>query len=221
MFDGIPTYPKYRALRLQDPMLRGEDCYALQTLLDALGHDPKGLDGVFGNQTSSAVKALQKQLILTVDGIVGPRTWEAAVVELARQYRDAFNIATGLAYGQLAHESGFRGGIYSPARPDGSFDAGVAQLNSSIYPLTKAFHVPQSIELLCKNTRAYFDLFSGLEKRRRWALAAGAHNAPAFACWYARQEGATQVKTNQTAKPGAAAAEAFNAYVASVTAYMH
>src|SRR5690606_7229201 len=36
-------------------------------------------DGVFGKGTEKAVRAFQKKRGLTVDGIVGPRTWVAAL----------------------------------------------------------------------------------------------------------------------------------------------
>lgn len=34
------------------------------------------IDGIFGNQTASAVKALQQKVGISVDGIVGPVTWQ-------------------------------------------------------------------------------------------------------------------------------------------------
>lgn len=44
-----------------------------QALLDK-SYDPKGIDGIFGNNTEKAVKAFQKANGLVVDGCVGPKT---------------------------------------------------------------------------------------------------------------------------------------------------
>jgi peptidoglycan hydrolase-like protein with peptidoglycan-binding domain len=47
----------------------------LQEAMKALGHDPGPIDGVFGEATEAAVKAFQQENGITVDGIVGERTW--------------------------------------------------------------------------------------------------------------------------------------------------
>ncbi len=39
------------------------------------GYEPGALDGLFGNRTHRAVRRYQSDRELTVDGIVGPRTW--------------------------------------------------------------------------------------------------------------------------------------------------
>ncbi len=56
---------------------RGAQVKALQLLLIGTGHScgASGADGVFGSGTLAAVKALQKQGGITVDGIVGKKTW--------------------------------------------------------------------------------------------------------------------------------------------------
>lgn len=58
---------------------KGSYVTLLQTTLINKGYKlPKyGVDGSFGNETLSAVKQFQKDNKLTIDGIVGPKTWSA------------------------------------------------------------------------------------------------------------------------------------------------
>ena len=58
---------------------RGEDVVYLQTRLAAMGYSVGSLDGIFGLKTLEAVKALQIDNGLSIDGVVGPKTW--SVVE--------------------------------------------------------------------------------------------------------------------------------------------
>jgi peptidoglycan hydrolase-like protein with peptidoglycan-binding domain len=53
----------------------------LQYLLRARGY-PVAVDGIFGPNTDSAVRAFQQQNNLSVDGIVGPNTWSALIVQV-------------------------------------------------------------------------------------------------------------------------------------------
>lgn len=64
---------------------RGEDVrYLQQTLRDVHGF-ALGVDGIFGRLTREAVFQIQHRSALSVDGIVGPKTW--AVVEGAEAER--------------------------------------------------------------------------------------------------------------------------------------
>lgn len=67
MFVKLPTL-KYGA--------SGEDVKKLQTLLNENGAS-LDVDGKFGNKTEQAVKRFQETHGLTVDGVVGEKTWEA------------------------------------------------------------------------------------------------------------------------------------------------
>jgi peptidoglycan hydrolase-like protein with peptidoglycan-binding domain len=55
----------------------------LQYLLRARGHTV-AVDGDFGPKTDTAVRSFQREKHLTVDGIVGPNTWGALVIEVRR-----------------------------------------------------------------------------------------------------------------------------------------
>lgn len=57
--------------------LAGKPVKALQNRLKKLGFDPGPVDGLFGDKTLAAVKRFQKAKGLSVDGGVGPKTWDA------------------------------------------------------------------------------------------------------------------------------------------------
>lgn len=79
-YDGSADEPE-RALG--DRILRdgdyGADVIELQTRLKAVGYDPGEIDGEFGRNTESAVKALQTAAGITVDGEFGPDSLAALV----------------------------------------------------------------------------------------------------------------------------------------------
>jgi peptidoglycan hydrolase-like protein with peptidoglycan-binding domain len=64
-----------------EPMLRrgseGDWVAYLQGQLEAQGHTPGPLDGLFGPRTEAAVRSYQEANGCRVDGIVGPETWGA------------------------------------------------------------------------------------------------------------------------------------------------
>lgn len=71
---ALPTLPTLPTLRRG---ATGQAVRNLQGLLLAHGHDPRGIDGVFGPATEAAVRAFQQRSAIAVDGIVGPQTWGA------------------------------------------------------------------------------------------------------------------------------------------------
>jgi peptidoglycan hydrolase-like protein with peptidoglycan-binding domain len=48
----------------------------LQSRMSAVGYDTGGVDGRFSGKTEVAVKKLQHDYNLSVDGVVGPKTWQ-------------------------------------------------------------------------------------------------------------------------------------------------
>jgi len=220
LFDDFPSYDRYRTLRLTSPSMKGEDVFALQTALKAAGFDPGAHDGALGPNTEAAIKKAQTALQLTADGMAGGKTQTALCTKLAATTAEKFKLPKGLLLGQLIHESGCRVGNYSPQRPDASYDAGVAQRNTAHTPAEQGFDVPPSIELLGGNQRKYYDKFAGVaEEERRWMLAAGAWNAPAYACYMANEEGAN-VPKNETARPGPTARFLLERYMTAATQQM-
>lgn len=56
---------------------RGADVTYLQECLNKRSYSVGSVDGIFGYKTLAAVKAFQADNGLSVDGIVGPKTWDA------------------------------------------------------------------------------------------------------------------------------------------------
>jgi peptidoglycan hydrolase-like protein with peptidoglycan-binding domain len=83
--DGVVEYKTWQALYHGGPVdlptlqkgSQGELVQALQQRLLFAGEYTGECDGEFGSDTEAAVKAFQRRHQLTVDGIVGDRTWFA------------------------------------------------------------------------------------------------------------------------------------------------
>lgn len=63
-----------RALYRRAPMIHGDDVAELQRQLSALGFDPGGVDGIFGDRTAEALGEFQQNVGLVADRICGHLT---------------------------------------------------------------------------------------------------------------------------------------------------
>jgi peptidoglycan hydrolase-like protein with peptidoglycan-binding domain len=77
MSDPIQPWPLVRQGSQNHPV------QTLQYLLGARGH-PVTVDGDFGPKTDAAVRAFQHAAHLAVDGVVGPNTWSALIVQVSQ-----------------------------------------------------------------------------------------------------------------------------------------
>jgi peptidoglycan hydrolase-like protein with peptidoglycan-binding domain len=86
---GMVDEPTWKALPDGNPMptlregARGDVVHNLQAVLTMGAYGlwqttPQGVDGKFGPNTTASVKAFQQWAGLTVDGVVGQKTWDAA-----------------------------------------------------------------------------------------------------------------------------------------------
>lgn len=66
----------------------GEAVLILQEKLGLLGFESGNPDGIYGKKTVDAVKAYQKSRKLYVDGVCGPKTWEALLADTVDDYDD-------------------------------------------------------------------------------------------------------------------------------------
>lgn len=58
---------------------KGQDVKSVQAILNSLGYDTNGVDGIFGAVTKQGVKDFQNSNGLTVDGIIGANTWSKLI----------------------------------------------------------------------------------------------------------------------------------------------
>ena len=89
-YNNLNSGTKYtRLLKKTSPLMKGEDVKFVQQKLVDLGYDVghSGVDGQYGNNTVNAVKEFQKDNGLSVDGIVGEKTWKA--LESAKKDSDS------------------------------------------------------------------------------------------------------------------------------------
>lgn len=84
--NGLYTEQELTAMQAELPLHptlregnKGETVRQMQTLLTAAGYSvgTAGADGIFGKATLAAVEAFQRDHGLTVDGVVGIKTWTA------------------------------------------------------------------------------------------------------------------------------------------------
>lgn len=163
--------------------VNGADTYALQTLLNGHGLNARlVLDGSFGPKTKAAVVVYQKGSGLVVDGIAGTDTQRHAAMQFLTFMASVVPFA--LLYGLLENESGFQLGNFTPRYRDGSWDRGIAQLNSVAKEPSDAlaFNVPVSCVRLARELKERFDSYEPkVGEREAWHFAAGSWNAPAWA----------------------------------------
>jgi peptidoglycan hydrolase-like protein with peptidoglycan-binding domain len=100
MANSISPWPLVRKGDLEHPVR------TLQHLLRARGHQV-AVDGDFGPLTDAAVRAFQKAEGLSVDGVVGPRTWSAMIIQVQKGSR-------GDAVRGVQEEAQFRNGSGDP-----------------------------------------------------------------------------------------------------------
>ena len=60
---------------------KGKEVKTAQQLLNHKGYGAGSVDGIFGENTEKAVRALQKNYGITVDGIIGTDTWDSLEVD--------------------------------------------------------------------------------------------------------------------------------------------
>ena len=126
MAGSISPWPLVRQGDQQHPV------QTLQYLLRARAH-PVAVDGIFGPNTDSAVRAFQQQKNLSVDGVVGPNTWSALIVQVKQG-------SQGDAVGGVQEEFQFRNLSGDPSKGlqvDGIFGP---QTDAAVRGFQQALH---------------------------------------------------------------------------------
>lgn len=167
--------------------LKGNDVVALQEACTL-----RQVDGIFGEQTDRALRSLQSNLDVTVDGICGPGTERAFCLYVISV--SSGGLPQGLARGIIEGESGYRLGAQSPTYVRGGVvraDLGVVQFSTAEgdeLGIDRALDGAVAISRLCNHLREkraqYYNspfVFRHRERTRiaGW-LACGSWNAPAW-----------------------------------------
>jgi len=227
LLPDAPNAYRYRPLKNGD---FGWDVYALQTGLREAGYSigAAGADGWFGADVDEAVKAFQQARGLEVDGIAGILTQTHIVKTLAPDATAKYKLPRNALKGQIEKESGNQLGNHSGEYGDGSYDIGVTQRNTRYHTYEDGFDVGDSIEYLAAYIRGRFDKYSepacaqrlkdrGLpqtDPRRKWELAQGAWNRPAYANYLAGRP------MSESLKPTSAQVDWLEGYIDRVTTYV-
>jgi len=222
-----PNAYVYRPLKKGD---FGWDVYALQTGLREAGYDigSFGADGWFGTDVQIAVKEFQSGRGLDADGIAGIITQTYIIKTLAPEATAKYRLPRNALKGQIEKESGNQLGNHSGEYSDGSLDIGVTQRNTRYHSYEDGFDVGDSIEYLAAYIRERFDKYNdpscvqrlkdrGLpatDPRRKWELAQGAWNRPAYANYLAGRP------MSESLKPTAAQVEWLEGYIDRVSSYI-
>lgn len=166
--------------------MRGTDVAALQINLAATN-----VDGIFGDQTRKAVRSVQKEGGLVIDGIAGLVTQQRIVLNLSAAATTAHDLPEGLLRSICANESGFALAAYSRHPSDEGFDLGAFQRSSGqtatisqkfIADSYNVWHTAESVATGFASLFAKYRRAAEVKSdRRAWELAALSHNWPAAA----------------------------------------
>lgn len=155
-----------RFLYRRTPMLRGDDVAEVQQLVGALGFDTGRVDGIFGDNTASALREFQRNAGLPVDGMVGPDT----LLSLRRLHRrdergDPALVSTVRAREQLRQAPRTLRGRHVALGQTGDVPTVVRALARRLTPVgarvTELHHPDPSAHARAANT-ASADLYVGL-----------------------------------------------------------
>lgn len=152
-----------RLLYRRTPMLHGDDVAHLQAKLSALGFDPGRVDGIFGDQTASALADFQHNIGLAPDGICGPHT--LAELDRLAPRPGGEQLVSGVRERLRLHGASTLSGRTIAIGETGGFQIGTSALaralaNAGAKPLT--LHQPDELEQAELCNRAGVDCYLGL-----------------------------------------------------------
>lgn len=166
-----------------------EGVRAIQDLLNIY------IDGLFGPQTETAVKAFQKERALTVDGIVGPATIKALLEPTMMSVTSQYRIPDRLLYGIVQQESVRDPGAVGYSTPS---DRGLVQINLTAHKsitMRQACTPSFSLDFAANSMRTQHDRYRNRtdyisshdgQDKVAWDAAVAYHNSPAWAEQWAK-----------------------------------
>jgi N-acetylmuramoyl-L-alanine amidase len=153
-----------RRLYRRVPMFQGDDVAELQRRLSALGFDAGGVDGIFGDRTTEALREFQRNVGLAPDGICGHLT----ITELHRLTvrRGASDLVSSVRERLVAESKGSTlAGRQVAVGEQGGFATGVAAVCRALSAAgaeSLSLHHPDESEQAAAANTASVDCYIGL-----------------------------------------------------------
>ena len=141
---------------------RGDNVRLVQWKLQSWGYYRGRIDGIFGTQTSQAVRRFQARNGLTPDGLVGPRTWAALGFGTAAPAATRVRAQSSRGFPQCGHRPSGSGGCRSRGEPY----AGQVAVAATILNRVRNPRFPNSLSGVIFQPNAFESVSNGLIWRR-------------------------------------------------------
>jgi len=134
---------------------------AIQKLL---GFDERGQDGIIGPLTDARIRNKQRELKVTVDGLIGRNTMKAMLMPLVMEAEKKHGVRWQILCGKLTNEGAWDPGAVGASDPN---DLGLSQINVLAHPQVspeEAYDPEFAIDFGARFMKENLNAFNGNER---------------------------------------------------------